>query len=104
MRFTAKWDTPSSHRGCLSLLAMYRDGGEQSPLAKHLAARLNLTVPELDRVLGQLAAGGLIWTVRRPGQRNRYWLLCLGDQVPAEDRQRYETFKAHQRARRDRRR
>jgi hypothetical protein len=73
-------------------LGAFADAGERSPYARDLAARLEISVEELDRRLDGLAASGLVWTIRRHERRTIYILLFVGDRVPGHDYDRYAAY------------
>jgi DNA-binding MarR family transcriptional regulator len=91
LTLSAKWNDRTD-RKLIVLLAAFADAGERSPYARDLATRLDISVEELDRRLGGLAAEGLVWTVRRQERRNVYILLFNGDRVPDRDAKRYGVF------------
>ena len=92
LKLTAGWSSKRD-RSVLVLLAAYSDAGEPSPFAREIADRIGIDVrPDFDQILGRLAGGGLLWTVRRPDERNIYVLRFAGDLVPVEDRERFEAY------------
>jgi hypothetical protein len=102
LKVSADWDSKPL-RKLLVLLAAYRDAGERQPLAVDLAARLKIEIETLDKMLGQLAAGGWIWVVRRRQRRSTYVLRFCGDQVPERDLPRFANWERQRLERRDER-
>jgi hypothetical protein len=95
LKISAQW-SDRTDRKLITLLGAFADVGERSPYARDLAARLEISVEELDRQLDELAARGLVWTIRRSCRRTIYVLLFNGDRVPGHD---FDRFAAYERQR-----